>query len=138
MQLKDLAGPVVQLSRDIAAITTASTTAESSLGRAPFKSKVVGAYFIAESALSGAASNNRVLSVVNKVSGAGSAIPATLIFTAGVDAIAYDDTALTVSATDATVALAAGDVLSVQSLVTGTGLAQPAGKVVVLLQALGS
>src|SRR4051812_32896363 len=97
MQLKDIAGPVVQITRDIAAITTAGTTAELAVGRAPFRSKVVGAYFVAESALSGAATNNRKLSIVNKVSGAGAAVPATLTFTAAVDATAYDDTALTVS-----------------------------------------
>lgn len=135
MKLEQMQGVIQRLSQPVAAAATA-VTAETIVGIAAYRSSVVGAYFVPSAAMSGAATANRKLNIVNTgQAGAGTAIPATITFTAAVDGVANDASALTVSGTAATVAVAAGDVITVQALVNSTGLPLPAGLIVVELQA---
>lgn len=130
MKVKDLQGPNISRTVPIAAAATAAT-AESVGVSVPHRAVLDSAYFIPASAMSGAASNNRKLDVVNKgAAGAGTAVAATITYTASVDAVAQAQNALTVSATAANVNFAEGDVAAVSVGVNGTGLPCPAGTVV--------
>lgn len=132
MKLENMQGVVQRLQVPVPTAATAAT-AETMVGIAAYRSSVVGVYYVPGAAMSGAATQNRQLDVVNKGSaGAGTAVAATITFTAGVDGTAGDGKALTVSSTAANVNLAAGDVVSVQALVNGTGLPLPAGGVIVV------
>jgi hypothetical protein len=68
---------------------------------------------------------------VNKgQSGSGSTVVATLAMTSGVNAVAFDELAATLSSTAADKVVAAGDILAwVSTAVGGTGLADPGGLV---------
>lgn len=132
-QLKDIAGVVASLEASVAAAATAAT-ARTTVGRAPFKSKVVGAYWVPITAHSGAATANRYLEVVNAGSaGTGTAVAASKTYTASADAVAYASNSL-VAVTTTAANLAEGDVIVVDALVNSTGLPLPAGRIVVTLQ----
>lgn len=85
-------------------------------------------------ALSGAATNSRTLNLINKAQdGSGSTVVATLALVAGVNLVAFDEKAITLSATPANLVVAAGDVLHWQSLHIGTGIVDPGGEVEILI-----
>ena len=132
-QLKDIAGVVASIEAAVPAAATAAT-ARTVVGRAPFKSKVVGAYWVPTSGMTGAASANRYLEVVNAGSaGTGTAVAASKTYTASADAVAYASNTVTAVTTTAA-NLAEGDVIVVDALVNSTGLPLPAGRIVVTLQ----
>jgi hypothetical protein len=80
------------------------------------------------STITGANTNTRSVSLVNKgQSGAGATVVATLQFNGGVNAPAADEKAITLSGTPANLVVAAGDVLEWQSTHVGTGIADPGG-----------
>lgn len=129
--LADLPG-THRLHIDVAGQATAGTVDEFAGIVVPFNCKVVGAYYTPKSVVTGAATNYFTGTVRNRgAAGAGTAQPASLAFSNGVNAPAFQATALTLSATAADLNLSAGDVLTVEKLVTGTGLAMPAGRVTV-------
>lgn len=133
-RLDDLAGVVLQLATQTPTLATAAT-AKVAIGRAPFAGKVVGSYWVPESAISGAASNNRYVEVQNAGSaGAGTTQVSIGTYTASVDAVAYDANALTASGTAANLIVAEGDVLTCVLGVNGTGLPAGRGQIVVELQ----
>lgn len=102
---------------------------------APFDGTLESASYVADTALTGANTDSRTLQVINKgQSGSGTTVMASKAFTSGVDAAAFDETALTLSGvTDAT-DVAEGDIIALKSLhVGGTGLADPGGTVFVTL-----
>jgi len=97
----------------------------------PVLIKRIGLIFAA--AITGAATHNFALQVLNKGgAGAGStAVTDVLTFGSGTDAVAYDAKELVLSATEANLALAKGDVLALVRTINGNGLAQPDCMVVV-------
>jgi hypothetical protein len=72
------------------------------------------------------------VTLVNKgQAGAGVVTVATLQFDSGVNTVAADEKAITLSGTPANLVIAAGDVLQWQSLHIGTGIADPGGLVAI-------
>ena len=116
---------------------TAGTAKESPVLRAPFRCTVTAVEFIPDTAIAGTATNFFTLNVRNRTgAGVGTAIPASLAYSSGaVVSVAQAPTSLTLSATATDLVLQAGDVITVEKAVTGTGLACPAGVVVVHLKA---
>lgn len=108
---------------------------ETIIGEAPFDGTIESVEWIPTTGgLTGAATNNRTLSVINKgQAGAGTVVPASLNFGAGVSATAFDKKALTNSATAADLEVVKGDVLSFKSLHVGTGIADPGGQAIVTI-----
>jgi predicted metal-binding membrane protein len=86
--------------------------------------------YIPVAAVTGAASpSSRSYNLINKLQdGSGSTVVATLALLSGVNLVAFDEKAATLSATPANLVVAAGDVLQWQSIaVGGTGLADTGG-----------
>lgn len=103
-----------------------------SVGPAPFAGTVASVTYTPPAAITGANTNSRTLTLVNKgQSGSGSTVIATLALTNGVNAAAFDETALTLSGTAANLEVAEGDVLAFVSTHVGTGIADPGGEVTV-------
>lgn len=119
----------VTLSTDVEALGTA--VAGSEAVRAPVAGTVTKASYIPAAAVTGAATNNRVLTIVNRgQDGTGTTVVATLTFGNGVNAAAYDEKDFTLSVVAGATTVAEGDVLEVRSGVNGTGIADPGGTVV--------
>lgn len=79
-------------------------------------------------ALTGADTNSRTINLINKGSdGSGTTVVATLALVSGVNLVAFDEKAITISSTAADYAVSAGDVLQWQSLHVGTGIVDPGG-----------
>lgn len=111
---------------------TAGTDSTFALGRAPFACTVTDVTYAPEAAITGANTNTRRVALVNKgQTGAGAVEPAALQFDSGVNAAAFDDKPITLSATQANRVLAAGDILAWFSDAIGTGQADPGGLVCV-------
>ena len=133
------------LTRDFFAVlqaVAAGADLETVVCVAPFAGTVTAVTYIADTALTGANTDSRTLSLINKgQAGSGTASVAAKAFTAGVDAAAFDETAITLDTTDAMSdgvyekrVVAAGDVLAFKSLHVGsTGLADPGGVVKVTI-----
>jgi hypothetical protein len=111
-------------------LAPAAVGAESSGNvRAPFDGTVTGVTYVAAATMTGAATNNRTLSVVNRgQAGVGTTVVASLAFVDNtVIATAYDEKALTLSVVAGATAVVAGDVLEFRSLHIGIGIAEPGG-----------
>jgi hypothetical protein len=96
---------------------------------APFDLTLEEAVFLSDAAMTGAATNNFTLTVLDGgTAGAGTSVMATLAFTGtGTVVGAYDKESFTVSATVANLNLDAGDVMLFDKTEGGTGLALEAG-----------
>ena len=115
---------------DVPAVGTAGNDATTVLGEAPFAGVITGVAYVPAAAITGAATNNRAVSLVNKgQAGSGTAVPATLAFGNAVNAVAFDEKTITLSATAADLVVAAGDVLAWTSVHVGTGITDPGGVV---------
>lgn len=115
---------------DVSAVGTAGNDATTIVGEAPFAGVITGVAYVPAAAITGAATNNRAVSLVNKgQTGVGTAVPATLGFGNTVNAAAFDEKALTLSGTAADLVVAAGDVFAWTSIHVGTGIADPGGVV---------
>jgi hypothetical protein len=87
-------------------------------------------------AITGANTNTRSVSLVNKgQAGAGSTVIAIIQYNSGVNAAASDENTVTLSGTPANLVVAAGDILQWQSTAVGTGIADPGGLVAVTISA---
>lgn len=106
----------------------AGSDLESNIAIAPFAGTVAASY-APDTVLTGANTESRTLSIINKgQSGSGTTVPALKAFTSGVNAPADDETTITASVTAADLVVAAGDVIAWKSLHVGsTGLADPGG-----------
>lgn len=112
----------------------AATVAASEAVEAPFDGTVTAVTYTPTATITGVATNNRTIQVVNRgQSGAGSTVVATLTFGAGTNAAAFDETAVPLSGTPANLTVAAGDILEFRSSANGTGLADPGGRVAVTI-----
>lgn len=95
---------------------------------------VTAVSYIPIATITGAATNNRTLNLINKgPTGALSTAVATLNYANAVNTNAWNVQALTLSATPANLVVAVGDVLQWQSLHVGTGIVDPGGEVEVVV-----
>ena len=109
---------------------TAGSNLNSIVWVAPQAATVTGVTYTSVTAITGANTNTRSVSLINKgQAGAGTTIVATLQFNSGVSTVAADEKTVTLSSTAADLAIAAGDVLQWQSTAVGTGIADPGGLV---------
>lgn len=114
------AGPVATAGNDLTTV----------LGVAPEDETVTSVTYVPVTAITGAATNNRTVSVVNKAQdGSGSTVVASIIYASGVNAAAGDENTVTLSGTPANLNVSAGDVLEWTSVHNGTGIADPGGLV---------
>lgn len=127
--------PFVQvIERNVPAVSTAGNDDDTVLGQAPFACTVTSVQYVPEAAITGAATNNRTVSLVNKgQAGAGTTTVASLSFDNGVNAVANDEKTITLSVTAANLVLAAGDTLLWRSIHVATGITDPGGVVRVTL-----
>jgi len=109
----------------------AAADADKVIGVAPFAGTVTSVTYTPNAQLTGANTESRTLSVINKgTDGNGTTSVASKAFTSGVNANDFDETALTLSVTPANLVVAENQILSFNSLHVGTtGLADPGGKV---------
>lgn len=107
-------------------VAAAGVDTYGALVEAPFAGTVTGVAVEAAALLTGVVTNSRTLQLVNKgQAGAGSTVVASLAFVNAVNAAADVDTQLTLSVVAGATTVVAGDVLELQSLHVGTGLAAP-------------
>lgn len=113
----------------LAAVPTAGNDLASVVGVVPYAGVVESVDYVPTDDITGAATNNRRLRLVNKGDdGTGTAVVAEIQFTSGTDAADFDATALTLSGTAANLVVAEGDVLAWESTSVGTGIADPGGR----------
>lgn len=126
-----MTAPLVQVITGAApAVSTAGNDDDTVLGQAPFDCTVTKVEYVPEAAITGAATNNRTVSLVNKgQAGSGTTTVASLSFASGTNAVANDERAITLSVTAADLNLTAGDTLQWRSIHVGTGIADPGGLV---------
>lgn len=114
---------------DYAAAATAATR-EDPLGAAAFPATVTKVVYIPQALITGANTNTRRVEVRNKgQAGAGVVVVASLQFDLATNGPADDEVALTLSGTPANRNLIEGDVLAVNTVAVGTGLADPGGTI---------
>jgi len=123
MFLKDLLGFHKVTIKLPVELRTAATVDEFAAFRAPFDLEVTAVRFVPSSALSGVTSTEMTLSVINKdQDGLGTDSMALLSFVTGVDAVAFDEKTIPLSATVADRDASEGDIISIAKTVTSTGL----------------
>jgi hypothetical protein len=124
-----------RLAMAVQAVATGSDD-DQEVGRAPFDGVVASVSYAPDTAIVGADTNTRTLELRNRgQAGSGTTVVATITTNAaGGTLAAFDEKALTLSATPANLAIVAGDILEWHSLHVGTGLADPGGLVVVEVQ----
>jgi hypothetical protein len=119
-----------------ATIPAAAATADpdQTVGEAPFDGTVTGVSITPEAAATGDNTNNRTFTLVNKgASGAGTTAIATLALTTGINLVAFDEKAFTLSVVANATTVTAEDILAVVETHAGTGLAHSGGLVEVEL-----
>jgi predicted metal-binding membrane protein len=119
---------------------TILATGDQVVGEVEKAGVVTSVSYTPEAAITGANSPaSRTYTLVNKgAAGAGTAVVATLAMTSGVNGVAFDELAATVTSTLADKTVAAGDILAwVSTAVGGTGLVDPGGNVRVEIDASG-
>jgi hypothetical protein len=123
--------PYVQvIERNVPAVSTAGNDDDTVLGQAPFDCVVTKVEYVPEAAITGAASNHRTFSLVNKgQAGSDTTTVATLAFDSGVNATANNEREITLAEDEENLELAAGDTLLWRSVHVGDGIADPGGVV---------
>jgi hypothetical protein len=115
---------------------TAGSNLNTNIWRVGSDATVGAVTYAPVTAITGANTNTRSVSLVNKgQSGAGSTVIATIQYNSGVNAAAADENTVTLSGTPANLNVAAGDILQWQSTAVGTGIADPGGLVCVTVSA---
>ena len=130
--IADLPGDQI-VQTTIAGQATAGTPDEFPVIRIPSNATITAVYYVAKSTLTGAATNYCSVTLRNRgAAGAGATNIANLDFSSGaVIATAFSPIAITLNTTAANLNVTAGDSLTCEKVVTGTGLALPAGALVV-------
>lgn len=104
--------------------------ASTPIGVAPFDGAVTAVQYIPDTAITGADTNTRTISLVNRGDdGTGTTVIATLTFEDGTDGAAFDAVTVPLSEVEDATAVAEGDVLEWLSEDVGDGLADPGGLV---------
>jgi hypothetical protein len=126
-QQAELSGDI-QLNFATTAMVAAGTAKEDIVFRAPFNMTITAVDWTPSAAVTANGTNFATVSLRNRTTGAGTALPASRSYAATNSAAATPET-MTLSATASDLSVAAGDVLSVQMTVTGTGIQLPQGMV---------
>lgn len=109
---------------------TAGSNLNTNVWVVPADMTISGVTYTTVTAITGANTNTRSVSLVNKgTDGSGSTVIATLQFNSGTNTVAADETTITLSGTPANLNVSAGQVLQWQSTAVGTGIADPGGLV---------
>jgi hypothetical protein len=126
-----MSAPMVRDLTANAAAVAAGSDLTTIVGEAPYAGTVTAVTYAPNANLTGANTESRTLSVVNKgTDGNGTTSVASKAFTSGVNALDYDETDITLSGTAANLVVAAGDILAfVSTHVGSTGLADPGGRI---------
>jgi hypothetical protein len=112
----------------VGAQATAGSDLNTNLYVVPRDGTVSAVAYAPVTAITGANTNTRSVSLVNKgTDGTGVTVIATLQFNSGVNAAAGTPTPVTLSGTPANLAVTAGQLLQWQSTHVGTGIADPGG-----------
>lgn len=115
---------------DVPGQTTPATADEFIVFAAPFRGRVVRVVWVPEAAITANGSNYFTLRVRNRgAAGSGNTNVASRSY-ATTNSVAFVAETATLDATASNLAFAAGDVLTVEKVNTGTGLAMPAGVVI--------
>lgn len=113
----------------------ANADATTIVGEAAFAGTVTGVTYAPDSTITGANTESRTVSLVNKgTDGNGTTVVATLAMVSGVNSADFDERAITLSVVADATDVAAGDILAWTSVHVGsTGLADPGGRVEVTI-----
>lgn len=123
---------------NVAGQATAGTPDEFTGAVVPFRGVITKVTFVPKATVTGVVTNNFALTVRNRgANGAGAVNVASITYGSGVNATAFTAADVTLNATAANLAVNKGDVLTVEKLVNGTGLAMPAGTVIVEIKPRG-
>lgn len=115
-------------------VATVGNSDSDEIAIAEYNGTVTAVTYTPDTTITGAATNNRTVQLVNKgQTGAGSTVIASLNFASGTNATAGDEKTITLSGTPANLNVVAGDVLEWQSNAVGTGIADPGGLVKVTI-----
>jgi hypothetical protein len=133
--MADTAPLVRVIQANVPAVSTAGNDDDTVIAQAPFDCTVTAVEYVPEAGITGAATNNRTFSLVNKgQAGSDSTTVASLAFDSGsVTATANNEKAITLSGTAANLNLTAGDTLLWRSVHVGTGITDPGGLVKVTI-----
>jgi hypothetical protein len=102
------------------------------IARAPFDLTVIGVTYTPVANITGAATNNRKVALINKgADGNGTTEVAAITYDNGINATDFNEDALTLSGTPANLDVDAGSILAAASTAPGSGLADPGGLMVV-------
>jgi hypothetical protein len=116
--------------QDVPAVSTAGNDDDTVVTQAQYAGTVTKVEYIPEATITGAATNNRTVSLVNKgQDGSGSTTVASQTFGNGVNATGNNENAVPLSGTPANLVVAAGDTLLWRSVHVGTGITDPGGLV---------
>lgn len=128
--MADTAPLVRVIEANVPPVSTAGNDDDTVVGQSPFAGKVTLVEYVPEAAITGADTNSRTVSLVNKgQSGTDTVTAASLALTSGVNATANNEKAITLSGTAANLTVAAGDTLLWRSVHIGTGITDPGGLV---------
>lgn len=110
----------------------AAVAGDQVVGEAPFDGTVTSCTFTPEAAITGATATARTFTLVNKgQAGAGTTVVATLAYTTGINGVAFDEQAFTLSVVAGATTVVEGDILVVAEAVAGAGTANPGGNIAV-------
>ena len=129
--MADMGAPrVTTQQNNVAGESTANASKTVIFGKVIDAGTVTAVSYTPVADLTGHASNNRTLNLVNKgQAGTGSTVIATITTTVANSLTGYDEKALTLSATAANLEVAAGDILAWASVHNASGVADPGGTV---------
>lgn len=127
--MADTAPYVQVITANVPSVSTAGNDDDTVIAQAPFDATVTAVEYVPEAAITGAATNHRTFSLVNKgQAGSSTTTVASLAFDSGsVTAAANNEKSITLSGTSANLDLTAGDTLLWRSIHIGTGITDPGG-----------
>lgn len=108
----------------------AGATDSFAIGEVKYAGTVTSVTYLPDAAATGDNTNTRTFTLVNKGSdGSGTTVVATLALTTGVNLVAFDEKAFTLSAVAGATTVAAGDILALVSTHGASGVADPGGTI---------
>lgn len=123
--------PLVETLEATVPAVGATADGDQSIGEAPFDGTVTGVSYTPEANITGANTETRTFTLVNKGSdGNGTTVVATLAMTNGVNATDFNESTMTLSVVADATDVSQGDILAFVSTHSGSsGLADPGGLV---------
>lgn len=127
--------PLKRVYHEVVANFAAGASGGFALFPAPFAGRLVSATYAPNANITGADSNTRTVSIVNKgASGAGTTVMAALPLVSGANATAFDEKVIPLSGTEENLTFDEGDVIAWVSTHAASGLADPGGLVSVEIE----